>query len=64
MSPAFLRRSSQRLPLAMALACVLAVVFALFAQYVLDMRTRPWCFLQRLLFLVIALLCLLCALLP
>ena len=64
MSPAFLRRSSQRLPLAMALACVLAVGFALFAQYVLDMRPCPWCVLQRLLFLIIALLCVVCAFLP
>ena len=48
----------------MALACVLAVGFALFAQYVLDMRPCPWCVLQRLLFLIIALLCVVCAFLP
>jgi disulfide bond formation protein DsbB len=57
LSSALLRRTSRRLPLAMALACVLAVGFALFAQYVLDMRPCPWCVLQRLLFLIIALLC-------
>ena len=64
MSTALLRRTSRRLPLAMAAACVLAVGFALFAQYVLDMRPCPWCVLQRLLFLIIALLCVVCAFLP
>jgi protein dithiol:quinone oxidoreductase len=38
----------------MALACVAAVGFALFAQYKLDMQPCPWCILQRVLFLLIA----------
>lgn len=64
MSPAFLKRTSQRLPLAMALACLVAIGFALVAQYTFDMRPCPWCVLQRLLYLVIALLCIVCAFLP
>ena len=64
MSTAFLRRTSRRLPLAMALSCLLAVGFALIAQYAFDMRPCPWCVLQRLLYLVIALLCVVCAFLP
>ena len=58
----FVQRTSRRLPLAMALACVLAVGFALFTQYVWDMRPCPWCVLQRLIFLVIAVLSVICAL--
>lgn len=64
MSRDVLRRTSRRLPLAMAAICLLAVGFALFAQYVLDMRPCPWCVLQRLLYLIIALLCIVCAFLP
>nr|AAQ18209.1 hypothetical protein csv019 [uncultured bacterium] len=37
-----------------ALACLAAVGFALFAQYKLDMQPCPWCILQRVLFLLIA----------
>ncbi len=48
----------------MALASVLAVAFALFTQYVWDMRPCPWCVLQRLIFLVIAVLSVICALVP
>jgi disulfide bond formation protein DsbB len=64
MNRGFIERTSRRIPLAMALACVLAVAFALFAQYVWDMRPCPWCVLQRLIFLVIAVLSLICALVP
>lgn len=39
-----------------ALASVGAVGFALFAQYQLNMQPCPWCILQRVLFLLIALL--------
>lgn len=60
----FVQRTSRRLPLAMALACVLAVGFAVFAQQVWDMRPCPWCVLQRLIFLVIALLCVVGAFMP
>lgn len=64
MNPTFLRRTSRRLPLAMALASVLAVGFAVFAQQVWDMRPCPWCVLQRLIFLIIALLCIIGAFMP
>ena len=46
-----------RLFAAMALACLAAVVSALVAQYGFDMQPCPWCILQRLIFLVIALIC-------
>lgn len=39
-----------------ALACVASVGLALFAQYQLDMQPCPWCILQRVLFLLIAIL--------
>lgn len=39
-----------------ALACVASVGFALFAQYQLDMQPCPWCILQRVQFLLIAIL--------
>ena len=42
-----------------ALVCLLAVGFALFSQHVLDMRPCAWCVFQRLIFLVIAAVCLL-----
>lgn len=49
--------ASPRLVLALiALASVGAVGFALFAQYQLNMQPCPWCILQRVLFLLIALL--------
>jgi len=49
--------ASPRLVLALiALASVSAVGFALFAQYQLNMQPCPWCILQRVLFLLIALL--------
>lgn len=64
MNPSFLRRTSRRLPLMMALACLLAVGFAIFTQQVWDMRPCPWCVLQRLLFLIIALLCIIGAFMP
>lgn len=49
--------TSPRLVLTLiALASVAAVGFALFAQYRLDMQPCPWCILQRVLFLLIALL--------
>ncbi|MEQ1805462.1 MAG: disulfide bond formation protein B [Burkholderiaceae bacterium] len=48
---------------AMALACAVALGLALGAQYVFEMRPCPWCILQRLIFIVIGLLCLIGALL-
>jgi disulfide bond formation protein DsbB len=44
--------------------CIAGVVAALIGQYGYDMRPCPWCILQRFMFLVIALLCLLGAALP
>ena len=53
---------SQRLMLAAVLATVLvplaAVAAALVSQYVFDMQPCPWCVLQRLLFVVMALVAL------
>lgn len=43
----------------LAILCLAAVGFALFSQHVLDMQPCAWCVLQRLIFLAIALVCLL-----
>jgi protein dithiol:quinone oxidoreductase len=42
-----------------ALVCVTAVGAALVSQHVFDMQPCPWCVLQRVIFLAIALACLL-----
>lgn len=42
---------------AIALVCVLAVCTALVSQHVFDMQPCPWCVLQRLVFLLIAAVC-------
>ncbi len=47
---------------AMALSSAGAVGLALLAQYAFEMRPCPWCILQRLIFIVIGLVCLLGAL--
>ena len=44
--------------LVMAGLCIAAVALALVGQYGFDMRPCPWCILQRLMFVLIALLCL------
>lgn len=44
-----------------AVACLAAVGLALHAQYGHDMRPCPWCIVQRLLFIVIAVVALLAA---
>jgi disulfide bond formation protein DsbB len=49
--------SSGRLLAGMALACLVAVAAALVAQHAFDMQPCPWCILQRVVFIVIALLC-------
>lgn len=54
---------AQRL-LGLAVVCLAAVALALLAQHRYDMQPCPWCILQRLIYLVIALACLLGALLP
>jgi disulfide bond formation protein DsbB len=51
------RLSSRQWLLAMAALCVAAVGIALVSQHVFDMQPCPWCILQRLVFLVVALLC-------
>ncbi|MDP3820997.1 MAG: disulfide bond formation protein B [Burkholderiales bacterium] len=40
-----------------ALVCIAAVVAALISQHVFDMQPCPWCVLQRVIFLAIALAC-------
>ena len=64
MSAFLSQRPSRRVPLAMAVLCVLAVAAALVSQHVFDMRPCPWCILQRLIFLTIALLCVVAAFVP
>ncbi len=49
---------------AIAALCLGAVVAALITQYGFDMQPCPWCILQRLLFVVIAILALAAAFLP
>ena len=48
--------------LAMAALCVAAVAAALVSQYVFDMQPCPWCILQRLVFVVVAIVCIVAAL--
>lgn len=40
-----------------ALVCIAAVVAALISQHVFDMQPCPWCVLQRVIYLAIALAC-------
>jgi protein dithiol:quinone oxidoreductase len=44
---------------AMAFACAAALGLALLGQYAFEMRPCPWCILQRLIFIVIGVVCLL-----
>jgi protein dithiol:quinone oxidoreductase len=46
---------------AIAFACIAAVAAALIAQHGFDMQPCPWCVLQRLIYLAIALVCALAA---
>jgi disulfide bond formation protein DsbB len=48
---------------AMAAICVAAVGVALVTQHVFDMQPCPWCILQRVIFLAVAILCVPAALL-
>jgi disulfide bond formation protein DsbB len=48
---------------AMAVTCVAAVGAALVAQHGFDMQPCPWCILQRVIFLAIAIVCVAAALL-
>ena len=56
--------AGRRLLLAMAVASLAAVGAALVSQHVFDMQPCPWCILQRVIYLVIAALCLLGAAWP
>jgi len=59
-----MRLSQRAWLLALALLCVAVVGAALVTQHVFDMLPCPWCILQRIIFLTIALLLLAAALLP
>jgi disulfide bond formation protein DsbB len=48
--------------MALALLCILAVGLALLAQHGFDMQPCPWCILQRVIYLAIAVACTLAAL--
>jgi disulfide bond formation protein DsbB len=48
--------------LGIAAACVVAVGAALVGQYGFDMQPCPWCILQRLIYLSLALVCIVAAL--
>lgn len=50
--------------LAIATVCVAAVGAALVAQHVFDMQPCPWCILQRLIYLMIAAVCVIGAVIP
>lgn len=56
--------SPRLLLVGVAVACVAAVGGALVGQYRFDMLPCPWCTLQRLIFLVLAAVALLAALVP
>ena len=55
--------ASQRL-LVMALASLAGVAAALVAQHAFDMQPCPWCILQRVIYLAIALVCVVAAVWP
>lgn len=59
-----LRLSSRALLAVAGLACAASVGLALLAQHQFNMQPCPWCILQRLIFVVLASLCLLGAALP
>lgn len=59
-----MRLSQRAWLLALALLCVAVVGAALVTQHVFGMLPCPWCILQRIIFLVIALLLLAAAFLP
>lgn len=44
-------------PLAILVCCLSAVAVALVSQHVFDMQPCPWCVLQRVIFLAIAIVC-------
>lgn len=64
MSAVLTARPRRVVPLAMALACLIAVAGALVGQHVFGMRPCPWCILQRLLFILIGVVALATAIAP
>jgi len=46
--------SPRRMPLLLAVACILAVAAAMTMQQVFDYRPCPWCILQRMIFVAMA----------
>lgn len=59
-----LKRHARAVLVLVALACLASVGGALFAQHRFGMEPCPWCILQRILFLAIAVVALLAAALP
>lgn len=59
-----LRVSPRALLAAAGLACAASVGLALLAQHQFNMQPCPWCILQRMIFIVLACMCLLAAALP
>jgi disulfide bond formation protein DsbB len=59
-----LRLSPRTRLVGLALGCVAAVGTALVSQHAFGMEPCPWCVLQRVIFLAIALVCLLAAAVP
>jgi protein dithiol:quinone oxidoreductase len=59
-----MRSGSRGLLLAMAGLALAAVGAALIAQYRFDMQPCPWCILQRVIYLLLAVVCVLGTLLP
>lgn len=57
-------KTSKPLLLAVALICVALLGFALYLQFVEHMLPCPLCIIQRYLFAALALICLICVLLP
>ena len=58
------RLPSARALVVVAVACLAAVGAALVSQHLFDMQPCPWCVLQRLVFIAIALVCLIGAAIP
>ena len=61
---ASVRLPSARPLVVVAIVCLAAVGAALVSQHVFDMQPCPWCVLQRLIFVAIALACLIGAAIP
>ena len=59
-----MKLTSRSALVALALLCLVAVGAALVSQHVYDMQPCPWCILQRVIFVLIAVLLLLGAFLP